>query len=134
MDRSWNRIFGWAFGVVYIVVGLVGFLVTRNVGFTATQGKLLVVFAINPLHNLVHIAVGALLVIGATSGVQGARLVNGIVGAVYLLVGIVGIFLVNSSANIIALNHPDNILHLVTAVIALGIALRGDSFEPSKAM
>jgi hypothetical protein len=42
---------------------------------------------------------------------------------VYLLVGIIGFFVIDSDADIIALNQPDNVLHLVTGILALGIGV-----------
>lgn len=118
-----NQLFGYVFGAVYIVVGLVGFAVTPGVGFAATQGKNLIVFGVNPLHNLVHILVGLLLLAAAAAGARSARAVNLIVGTVYLLLGIVGWFAIGNSFNILALNVPDNFLHLATAVGALGVGL-----------
>lgn len=118
-----NQLFGYVFGAVYVLVGLVGFAVTPGVGFAATHGKNLIIFGLNPLHNLVHIAVGILLFGAAASGARNSRAVNLIVGAVYLLLGIVGWFAIGNSFNILALNAPDNFLHLVTAVGALGVGL-----------
>src|SRR5512143_2046294 len=44
---------------VYLAVGIVGFLVTGFDRFAAVTGeKLLGIFELNPLHNLVHIVVG----------------------------------------------------------------------------
>ncbi|HEY6537577.1 MAG TPA: DUF4383 domain-containing protein [Candidatus Dormibacteraeota bacterium] len=123
MAQTPNQLFGYVFGAVYIVVGLVGFAVTPGVGFAATQGKNLIVFGVNPLHNLVHILVGLLLLAAAAAGARSARAVNLIVGTVYLLLGIVGWFAIGNSFNILALNVPDNFLHLATAVGALGVGL-----------
>ena len=55
-----------------------------------------------------------------------ARTVNTGVGAVYLLVGILGLFLLTSPLNIIALNGADNVLHLASAVLLLGVGLSLD--------
>ncbi|MGH3860886.1 DUF4383 domain-containing protein [Actinokineospora sp.] len=57
-----NRVVGYAFGAVYLLIGLVGFALTAGTGFAATSGPHLLFFEINPLHNLVHLAIGALLV------------------------------------------------------------------------
>jgi hypothetical protein len=126
MDGSINRMFGYVFGATYVLVGLVGFAVTGGVDFAASQGKDLIFFGVNPLHNLVHIAVGALLLIGAAGGLARARAVNGLVGATYLLVAVLGFVIVDSAANILALNHPDNVLHLISAAVALVVANKGD--------
>ena len=47
-------------------------------------------------------------------------------GAVYLLVGIVGLFILDSDANILALNSADNVLHLGSALVLLAVALTQD--------
>jgi len=124
---SKNERFGFIFGGIYFLVGLVGFAVTGGVGFAATHGKELLIFSLNPLHNVVHLAVGALLLLGARGGGQISRGLNLAVGSTYLLVGVVGLFLVGASANIVALNHPDNVLHLATSVLALAVG----ASEPS---
>lgn len=119
---SMNRVFGYAFGAVYALVGAVGFAVTDGVPFAGTEGNRLLLFAVNPLHNIVHLAVGALLIGGALAGNRWSRRVNATVGAVYLLVGVLGLFLVGTGLNILSLNHPDNALHFATAVLAIAVA------------
>lgn len=118
-----NRVVGAVFGVVYVLVGLVGFAITTDTGFAATQGQELIFFELNPLHNIVHVAVGALLAAAAYKGAKIASGANLLVGAVYLLVGVLGLFLLDSQANLLALNHPDNALHLASAVILIGVGL-----------
>lgn len=119
-----NRLFGFVFGAVYLVVGVAGFTVTGGVGFAATQGKALLLFDLNPLHNLVHLAVGALLLLGALVGPTAAKGVNILVGVVYLLVGLAGLFVVGNALNFLAINHADNGLHIVTGLLALVLGLR----------
>ena len=124
--RSVNRLLAYVLGVVYLLVGALGFAVTSGVGFAAQDGKTLLGFELNPLHNIVHLLVGALLLFGATRGVAASRAVNTAVGGVYLLVGIIGLFILDSSANILALNSADNVLHLVSAVVLLGVGVATD--------
>ncbi len=119
---SKNRLFGYAFGAVYALVGLAGFAVTGGLPFAGTEGNRLLLFAVNPLHNIVHLAVGGLLIGGAVAGQAWSRRVNFTVGAVYLLVGIIGLFMVGTELNILSLNHPDNVLHFATALVAIGVA------------
>ncbi|ROS74402.1 DUF4383 domain-containing protein [Cellulomonas sp. PhB143] len=123
MASSTNRLVGAIFGAVYLLVGLAGFAVTSGVGFFATEGKDLVVFAVNPLHNVIHLAIGAALLIAALRSVPAARAVNATVGGVYLLVGVLGLFLLDSAANILALNGADNVLHLASAILLLAVGL-----------
>jgi hypothetical protein len=124
--RSPNRLLGFAFGVVYILVGLVGFAITSGLGFAADQGNNLIVFEVNPLHNVVHLLVGAVLLLAAMRGAATAKGVNTLVGGVYLLVGVVGLFASGSSADILALNHPDNLLHLASAAVLLAVGRTQD--------
>ena len=70
-----------------------------------------------------HIAIGLLLGLAAFRGTAAAAAANTLVGGVYLAVGVVGLFLTDSAANIIAVNHPDNALHLATALVLLGVGL-----------
>ncbi|WP_427133002.1 DUF4383 domain-containing protein [Pseudarthrobacter sp. S9] len=128
MRTSPNRLIATVFGAVYLLVGLLGFVVTSGIGFTATEGAKLIIFAVNPLHNVIHLAIGAALLYAGLQNIQLSRGVNTSVGAVYLLVGIVGLFLLNSPLNIIALNGADNVLHLASAVLLLGVGLSMDKF------
>lgn len=126
MSQSPNRMIGAVFGAVYLLVGVAGFFVTSGVAFAATEGEALIVFDVNPLHNVVHLLIGGALLVAALSSTVAAKATNTTVGAVYLLVGVVGLFLVGSSANIIALNGADNVLHFASAVLLLGVGLGAD--------
>lgn len=127
MRQSPNRLVATIFGAVYLLVGLLGFAVTGGVGFIATEGGLLLgIFEVNPLHNIVHLLVGAALLIAGIASAQAAKGVNITIGAVYLLLGIVGFFLVGSALNILALNTFDHFLHLASAIVLLGVGLAAD--------
>jgi hypothetical protein len=130
MRNSPNRLVATVFGAVYLLVGLLGFVVTSGVGFAATEGNNLIIFEVNPLHNVIHLAIGAALLFAGLKDTASARTVNATVGAVYLLVGVLGLFLLSSPLNIIALNGADNVLHLASAVLLLGVGL---SLEKSPA-
>jgi hypothetical protein len=123
MRNSPNRLIATVFGAVYLLVGLVGFAVTSGIGFFSTEGANLIIFEVNPLHNVIHLAIGAALLYAGLRNVPAARTINAAVGAVYLLVGILGLFLLSSPLNIIALNGADNVLHLASAVLLLGVGL-----------
>jgi hypothetical protein len=124
MRTSPNRLVATIFGAVYLLVGLLGFAFTGGVGFVATQGGLILgIFEVNPLHNVAHLLIGAALLIAGLTRAAAAKAVNITVGAVYLLLGIVGFFLVGTGANILALNTPDHFLHLVSAIVLLGVGL-----------
>jgi Domain of unknown function (DUF4383) len=126
MRTSPNRLLATVFGAVYLLVGVLGFFVTSGIGFFATEGRNLIIFEVNPLHNIIHLAIGAALLLSGLGSVQAAKATNSTIGAVYLLVGIVGLFLAGSSLNIIALNGADNVLHLASALVLLAVGLSQD--------
>lgn len=97
-----------ALGVFYIAIGILGFVpgVTNN-------GLLLGIFAVNTLHNIVHLLAGAVLVWGARSASLG--MVNRTMAVVFLAL-VVASFVVPVVEQV-AINPPDTILHLVSALI-----------------
>lgn len=119
-----NRVLGYVFGAVYVLVGLLGFTVSGGHDFAGMDGgKLLGLFMVNPLHNIAHLLIGAALIGAARAGEKLAAGMNTTIGAVYLLLGLVGLFVLTNSVNILALNSADNGLHLVSAVLLLAVGL-----------
>lgn len=124
MRSSPNRLIAVIFGAVYIVVGALGFAVTGGVSFLATQGGMLLgIFMVNPLHNVAHLLIGAALLVAGLVSTRAAKGTNTVVGAAYLLLGIIGFFLVGTAANILALNTFDHFLHLASALLLLAVGL-----------
>jgi hypothetical protein len=100
------------FGVLYFLVGVVGFIVTPS------GGVILGIFAVNPLHHVFHIILGGL---GLVAGWLGrGRLYCQIAGVVFLLLGVLGLITPPLIAALMA--HPtadiltDNLLHLMTGI------------------
>jgi hypothetical protein len=112
------------FGAVYVVVGLLGFTVTAGTGFFATEGGLLLgIFEVNMFHNVAHLLIGAALLIAGLSSVSAAKATNTTIGAAYLLLGILGLFIVGSAFNVLALNAADHVLPFASAAVLLGVGL-----------
>lgn len=133
MRTSPNRLIGTVFGTVYVLVGLLGFFVTGGVGFIATEGGLLLgIFEVNPLHNVAHLLIGTALLIAGLSSASAARATNTTVGAIYLLLGVIGFVLADSALNLLALNTADHFLHLASALVLLGVGLTADKASPRK--
>lgn len=117
--RRLNSLVAYLFGAVFVLVGLSGFVVSGGHHAVGTDGgDLLGVFQVNVLHNVVHLAVGALMIGAAVAGTRAARTANTAFGLIYLVLFVIGLFILGTGANIIALNAADNLLHL-----ALGLAL-----------
>lgn len=111
-------------GVVYLLVGLVGFAITGFDDFTShDHSQTLMGFAINPMHNIVHIVVG-LLGIVLWSTVPRARIFGWILAVGYGAAFVYGLIVSeDSDANFLNINDADNWLHLVSALAGLVIAL-----------
>ena len=115
------------FGVVYLLVGIVGFFITGFDDFTAMDhDQTLLGFAINPLHNIVHLVVGALGV-AMWARPASARAFGWLLAVGFGAVSIYGLIVVNDEdANILNINGADNALHIATTVVGLAIALWPD--------
>jgi hypothetical protein len=119
-----------AVGVTFLLVGVLGFIPGITSDYDAltfagheSEAKLLGVFQVSILHNIVHLLFGvAGLALART--VSGARtyLIGG--GAVYLVLWLYGLVIDhNSAANFVPVNSADNWLHLFLGLgmIALGL-------------
>ncbi len=127
MNRTPAQTFALVFGALYLLVGLVGFAVTGFSDFAADTEDTLIIFEINPLHNIVHLAIGAAFLLGAKSH-NTAKIANTVIGAAYLLVALVGLTGILRFLNIETGPVPDFWLHIVSALAALyfGTAGAGD--------
>lgn len=122
-DKTPAQMFALVFGVVYLVVGLVGFAITGLEDFASESEKSLLIFDINPLHNIAHLGVGALFLVGSRSH-DAAKPVNLVIGIVYLLLGVLGLagVLVDDLINN---NTADTFLHLGTGALAIFFGTAG---------
>lgn len=121
--------------VAFLAVGVLGFIPgvttdydTMMFGGHHSEAKLLGLFQVSILHNIVHLLFGIVgLALARTA--KGARsyLVGG--GVVYLVLWIYGLVIdQTSAANFVPLNTADNWLHfgLGVAMIGLGVVLSRD--------
>ncbi|MEV1143189.1 DUF4383 domain-containing protein [Micromonospora sp. NPDC049799] len=119
-------------GAVFLLVGILGFIpgITSNYDTMQFAGheseaKLLGLFQVSILHNLVHLAFGvAGLALARTVASARTYLVGG--GAIYLVLWLYGLVIDHESgANFVPLNGADNWLHLFLGLgmIGLGLAL-----------
>jgi small-conductance mechanosensitive channel len=118
--RPWTpaQRFALAFGVVYGAVAVAGFALTGFHGLTSHEHATLVVFAVNPLHNVIH----AVLAVAAPAGAfraRSARLVDVGLGVALGLVTVLGLLGWLGMLGMSGLADPDNFLHLSTAALAL---------------
>jgi hypothetical protein len=122
--RTWPQVLALVFGVVYLLVGIVGFFVTGFDDFAgnAQHEMLIGLFMINPLHNIVHIVIG-LAGIALARTLAGARSYGWLLAVGYAAAFVYGLIAINESWDFLDINVADNVLHLATALVGLGIAL-----------
>ncbi|MEU5693804.1 DUF4383 domain-containing protein [Actinosynnema sp. NPDC020468] len=117
-------------GLAFLVAGVAGFVRTGFGDFAGEQHALLLGFSVNPLHNVIHLALGVLGLLMATgSGLS--RLYGWIVFLGYaaalvwglMIIGVVSVNPVASLGNPLALTVNDNWLHLGLAAVGLLIAV-----------
>ena len=118
--RSWTpaQRFAAVFGVVYLVVAVAGFALTGFSDFAGHHSHTLLIFAVNPLHNTIHLLL-AIAWLAAAPRHRPARLVNLVIGVVLGLVTVLGFFEGLGVLGMSGLGDPDNFLHLATATLAL---------------
>jgi len=118
--RRWSpaQRFAAVFGSVYLVVGIAGFALTGVDDFAGHDHHTLLVFAVNPLHNVVHLVLAAAWLAGCLRH-RSARLVNLALGVVLGLVTVLGLVGGLGWLGMSGLADPDNFLHLATATLAL---------------
>lgn len=114
-----------AIGVVYTLVGIVGFFLTGFDGVAEPEGEMLLgIFEVNPLHNIVHLLIG-LAGLAMWRPLGRARAYGWLLAVGYGLAFVYGLFVADTDApeNFLALNQNDNWLHLASALAGLAIAL-----------
>ncbi|HEU0087547.1 MAG TPA: DUF4383 domain-containing protein [Pseudonocardiaceae bacterium] len=119
--KTLEQKFSLVAGLVYLGIGLVGFVVTGFNDLVGTSNEaFLGIFALNPFHNIVHIAIGALWLLAALALTPPATEgVNFAIGGIYLLAAVLGFLGYLALMNVGNHADPDNFLHLGTGLVAL---------------
>ncbi|WP_246861948.1 DUF4383 domain-containing protein [Nocardioides sp. SYSU D00065] len=119
-------------GAVFLLVGVLGFIPGITSQYDSLQAagheshaKLLGIFQVSILHNVVHLLFGiAGIALARAASTARAYLLGG--GVVYLVLWLYGLVIDKSSqANFVPLNTADDWLHFVLGLgmIALGVVL-----------
>src|SRR3954464_898646 len=125
------RLYCLLVGAVLVIAGIIGFFYEASFasGDSIRSSDVFGVLSVNGWHNLVHIAIGALLLIAAGSAARGAAL---FVGVLYIVLCVLGFIATSNSGidfvaendtllRLVPVNNQDNVLHLIlgiTGVIA----------------
>ncbi len=135
LDRSLVQKAAVASGVVFLAITLAGFVpgLTQDFDRLTTFGdvgaRLLGVFGVNWLENLVHLAYGIVGLVAARSP-RAARAYFLLGGAAYLVIGVAGFAIdLDSGANVLGVNTAGNVLHVLLGLgmAAVGLVLTTDT-------
>ncbi|MGK9274170.1 DUF4383 domain-containing protein [Williamsia muralis] len=130
--RSPVQLAALAVGAVFLLVGILGFIPgittdydTMTFASHHSDAKLLGIFNVSILHNLVHVAFGvAGIVLARAAATAKSYLIVG--GVIYLALWLYGLVIdKDSAANFVPVNSADDWLHFVLGVgmVALGVLL-----------
>jgi len=122
------RYFAIAAGVVYVLVGFMGFVPGINVpgppnapdiAVDSFYGYVMGLFPVNILHNLVHLAIGAWGIWGYANGIPGSRMFARGLAVVYGILAVMGLIpVLNTTFGLIPIFGHDVWLHAGTAALA----------------
>jgi hypothetical protein len=136
MNSSLAAKVGVAFGAFYVALGVLGFFASGFDGFTQNGPDEFLGISVNPFHNLVHLGIGAILVILSlqknAAATEGA--VMG-VGLFYITAFIIGVMAVRnlSILSINGVGEVANFFHLISGVALLAVGLLSTAASASAA-
>ncbi len=120
------RLYCLLVGAVLVIAGIIGFFYEASfaTGDSIRTQDVFGVLSVNGWHNVVHIAIGALLLICAGSAARGASL---FVGLLYIALCVLGFIATSNSGigfiaendtlfRLVPVNNEDNVLHLILGV------------------
>ncbi len=120
------------FGVVFLLIGVLGFVPALAPKNDAGMPLLLGLFMVGAVHNIIHLASGAAALLGSKSN-EYAKMYFKVFGLVYGLVTVVGFIQGDTVLGLIHVNLADNLLHLVIALAALYLGFGTTSKVAAKA-
>jgi hypothetical protein len=122
-DAAWPQAVAALVGVLFVIVGIVGFAATGLDGFAGRSPERLFGLAVNPLHNLVHLAAGAGGIV-LSARLDRARLYGWLLGVAFGALFGYGVLTSRlPEADVLNLNWPVNWLHLAFALVGVLIAM-----------
>lgn len=112
---------------------MVGFILTGFEPVTGLTDERVLILAVNPLHNVVHLALGGVYLAGALDPVR-ARRINLSLDVFLLVAFVIGVVGAGTILNIDGVAEPDNWLHVGWGLLSLsfgrGAVGRGADSRP----
>jgi Domain of unknown function (DUF4383) len=132
-EASPARLYCLLVGAVLVVAGIIGFFYEASfkTGDSIRTDEAFGILAVNGWHNLVHLAIGAILLAAAGAAARPAALLVGILYIVLCILGFIatgddGIGFIAENDTLIDLvpvNDEDNVLHLILGITGVIAAL-----------
>jgi len=132
------RLYCTLVGAALVIAGIIGFFyeASFDTGSSLSSDEALGLLAVNGWHNLVHLGVGVILLIGANSAAREFALG---VGLLYLVLAVWGFSVTDNGfgdiLNLVPINTEDNFLHLILGLtgVAAGAATPKAAGRPAPA-
>ncbi len=124
--RTLAQTLALVFGATFLLVGILGFIpgITTDYGEmqfagTGSDAKLLGIFEVSILHNIVHALFGVGILMSRRHDSARQYLLGA--GVIYAVLTLFGLFVGNEDdANFVPINNADDLLHALLAVALLG--------------
>jgi Domain of unknown function (DUF4383) len=117
---TWPQLTTLALGAFFATVGVVGFGMSGTRDFFGVAHYSMLGFSLNPFHDLVHVVLGASALLLAHT-LSTARTYGWLLATLYGAAFVYGLFAAGRSWDHLGLNWPDNIAHLVLALIGAAL-------------
>jgi Domain of unknown function (DUF4383) len=132
-ESSPARLYCLLVGAVLVIAGIIGFFYEASfaTGDSIREDKVFGILGVNGWHNLVHLAIGALLLVSVRSAARPVALFVGVLYIVLCILGFIatgdnGIGFIAENDTLIKLvpvNNEDNALHLILGITGVLAAL-----------
>lgn len=106
---------------IYLVTGTA--LAAAGVSGVLLPSPLFGLFAVDPVHNAVHLLTGLLTLVAATRGIAAMRTWGKALGAIYGALALAGATMGEVVSSVMAVNAADNALHVAIALVFLYVGL-----------
>lgn len=107
------------FGIVFIAVGILGFIPALAPMHANGMRYLLGLFMVGTVHNIIHLLSGVAAIIGALTSEKYAKAYFQVFGVVYGLVTVIGFVQQTTVLGIFPIDMADNFLHLALSAVIL---------------
>jgi len=113
-----------ALGAAFLVIGVLGFAMGGMHQLFAVEGTELIVFELNPFHNVLHLLLGGLFLAISIRPAATIRIGASVGATALMTLTVVGSLMEGGEiVNRLAANPADNLFHATTTLLAFGAAV-----------